>query len=497
MAQGAEVGPYAVALFYTYQEPPWSEEKHREVFRRMLALGKEHKMTGRGRIAREGVNCTLTGLSEKVRAYCDALRREYPLVFQNTDFKITDGLKKKHVFKALSLRKTTELVGYGLALKPPSLAESGAKHVDALEYHEHLKRSDACVIDVRNAYETEIGRIVPPSGGAELIDPQLRNSHEFPKWLALPETQAKLATKKTVLMYCTGGIRCERASALLDTMIKCPAQEAAKELNHDILMVKGGIERYLRAFPDGGFWQGKNYLFDKRMEQTAVTQRRRPPLGECAGCGTACDEYRGKFLCEAPACASSKVPVLVCERCRKNQRSFRCRLCRQGYAGASDQPLPACVQITDDLLTTKKRAPPPVLQEEQTKRKRRSNSVSSGGRHLFVGNLPYAVDKATLGTALGLPKAPIFWLVDRRDRLFYGAAVIVVETNAKAAEVINSADIRIAGRLLRLGIYKPDAPPTSFYADGIRPPLHGASFCICVVVSLGKEDVMSYLSQFV
>ena len=62
------------------------------------------------------------------------------------------------------------------------------------------------MIDVRNAYESDIGRIEPPKGGAELIDPQMRNSHEFPKWLNMPETQKKLEGKH-VMMYCTGGIR--------------------------------------------------------------------------------------------------------------------------------------------------------------------------------------------------------------------------------------------------------------------------------------------------
>ena len=65
-------------------------------------------------------------------------------------------------------------------------------------------------------------------------------------------------------MYCTGGIRCERASALLDTM----ARTSAGAFNpKDVVMVRGGIERYMKTFPEGGFWKGKNYLFDRRLEQ--------------------------------------------------------------------------------------------------------------------------------------------------------------------------------------------------------------------------------------
>lgn len=69
-----------------------------------------------------------------------------------------------------------------------------------------------------------------------------------------------------VMMYCTGGIRCERASALLDHM-----EKATGELNtQGIYMVRGGIERYLKTFPEGGYWSGKNYLFDRRFEQVGA-----------------------------------------------------------------------------------------------------------------------------------------------------------------------------------------------------------------------------------
>jgi predicted sulfurtransferase len=66
-----------------------------------------------------------------------------------------------------------------------------------------MSSDNTVIIDVRNAYESAIGNFCPPLGGAELIDPQMRNSIEFPKWLADEQTQKKLHGKK-VLMYCTG-----------------------------------------------------------------------------------------------------------------------------------------------------------------------------------------------------------------------------------------------------------------------------------------------------
>ena len=65
-------------------------------------------------------------------------------------------------------------------------------------------------------------------------------------------------------MYCTGGIRCERASALLDALARTSDGKFAVQ---DTVMVRGGIERYMKTFPEGGYWKGKNYLFDRRQEQ--------------------------------------------------------------------------------------------------------------------------------------------------------------------------------------------------------------------------------------
>lgn len=79
------------------------------------------------------------------------------------------------------------------------------------------ERDDTVVIDVRNAYESAIGHFNPPPTGAKLIDPKMRHSGDFPRWLNQPETQEQLKGKR-VMMYCTGGIRCERASAFLNEL---------------------------------------------------------------------------------------------------------------------------------------------------------------------------------------------------------------------------------------------------------------------------------------
>ncbi|KAH8094057.1 hypothetical protein JL720_4046 [Aureococcus anophagefferens] len=305
-------GAVSLLLFYAYREPAWTDAEHKKALAEVLAIGARHKITGRGRCAPEGLNCTLTGRGGDVRKFCASLRAWDGALFGPADFKVTDGLEENQRFKALTIRKTEELVGYGLANdRAPKLATNSARHLEADAYHKALETPGAVVIDVRNQYETEIGRIVPPPGGAELLDPKIRNSHEFPRWLNLPETKKKLAGR-SVLMYCTGGIRCERASALLHDMNAAPTCESQEDCANkaaaaallegadppkEILMVRGGIERYLRTFPEGGYWRGANYLFDKRFEQRPERQADRRPLGSCAACLAPCDEYRGKFAC--------------------------------------------------------------------------------------------------------------------------------------------------------------------------------------------------------
>lgn len=200
--KGADDGQHGtILLMYQYVEPVWTKKQHKQAIKKIIELGESLKITGRGRVAPEGVNCTLSGQPEAIRKFCYGLREWNP-VFNETDFKLTDFISKKKLFKSLSIRKTEELVAYGLAGdKAPSLEKFSGTHLEADEYHNAMKQKDTVIIDVRNAYESAIGSFNPPENGAELIDPKMRNSIEFPKWLNDPKTKEKLNGKK-VLMYC-------------------------------------------------------------------------------------------------------------------------------------------------------------------------------------------------------------------------------------------------------------------------------------------------------
>jgi len=414
-------------LFYQYVEPLWSRRQLLQALHEVERLAKEHDITGRGRIALEGLNCTLTAPATGARAFCAGLRDWDRKLFGETDFKFTDGVPASKKFKALTIKRTDELVAYGLeGEKAPLLKQNGAKHVDAVTYHDMLTKPNTVVIDVRNAYESDIGRIEPPKGGAELIDPQMRNSHEFPKWLNMPETQKKLEGKH-VMMYCTGGIRCERASALLDTMHK-----ASDGLNiNGISMVRGGIDRYLKTFPEGGFWKGKNYLFDLREEQEGEAQKQTSEIrSQCCICSKPWDVYQGKFQCNDKRC---KVPVLVCNVCistgAQKYKRLLCPLCKSGHS-LRDKDAPDMVLHKRQLAT----------RGNQKKRQ----CIEAPARRLFMARLPLCVSRNDLATLIPGVIESVHWLVDKSTGFFYGSAFVQMKTLDEAKAVYK---LSIAGTL--------------------------------------------------
>jgi len=369
----------SLVLFYQYTPTKWSPTQLQLLmtYLRTIAETRRH-LGGRIRIAQEGVNATVSSIDsphrtakETIRFLAQDLRNFDPIAFQNTDFKYIDDLPPDRHFKELKLFPVQELVYYDIPTddapvnsdltttgSPTKIDDNkkvikGGVHLNAKEYHEMLKKENTVVIDVRNHYETIIGRFdgqqqqhamaqktattatvsatittEKNGAGAEYLDPLMRRSTDFKSWVAKDDTKEKLQNK-SVLMYCTGGIRCERASAYLKKEMGNNVQE--------VYQLQGGIERYLQAFPDGGFWRGKNFVFDKREaigvnnlegdggvirknqikkkkkarkeEQKKHTTTRELP-SKCVVCDVVWDRYVGK-----KKCYTCGVPVLMCDKC--------------------------------------------------------------------------------------------------------------------------------------------------------------------------------------
>eukprot|EP00606_Chrysophyceae_sp_TOSAG23-5_P001146 GSChrysophyteH2.ASY1.ANO1.1116.1 assembled CDS len=309
----------------------------------------------------------------------------------------------------------------------------------------------------------------------------MRNSIEFPKWLNDPKTAEKINNKK-VLMYCTGGIRCERASALLNEMATVNPDLNPKA----VYELRGGIERYIKTFPEGGFWNGKNYLFDRRMEQVPGKRSGEAVEGgmdaKCCLCRKPWTVYRGQFKCCRSLCG---VPVIVCQACsaRANTQpqTLTCELCKEGHRVVGEQSRP-------DLMNLKRKAEAILAATGITAVQNTPDSDMMCTTRVFLSRLPLTVTMSKLRTALckeSEEKGPLLhvqWLVDKNTGAFYGSAIAEFACLDSACNAVyststanRSAGVTIDGKKIRAAYVKGDAlkeefPPVG-YAETEYPPV--------------------------
>ena len=254
---------YQIILYYHFTP---LDPNRLEIFCRLHRNKcKELKLFGRVFVAAEGINGTLSGTTKDVETY-----KEYLCSikgFENTEFKqeACDVIP----FERLSVRIRPEIV----ALKSPvpiSQKIGGEGYLEPHQWRQALESSekDFILLDVRNNYESCIGRFK----GA--IAPDVENFFDFPGWLK----KENLDKNKKVLMYCTGGIRCEKFSTYMK-------QDGFKE----IYQLHGGIINY--AQKEGGkHFEGKCFVFDDRMA-VDVNPDEDKPISRCAISGVPCDTY--------------------------------------------------------------------------------------------------------------------------------------------------------------------------------------------------------------
>jgi UPF0176 protein len=227
------------------------------------ALARALELTGRIYVAEEGINGTAAGTSENIRSYEDALHAIPG--FEDMLFK-TDEVP--HIpFDRLKVKIRPEIV----ALKAPDKLDpknAGGRHLKPSEWRQVLEsEKDYVLIDVRNNYESKIGHFE----GAVL--PDLENFYDFPQWLE----QSGIPKDKKVLMYCTGGIRCEKFSALM----------IARGWN-DVNQLHGGILQYAKE-ENGAHFRGKCFVFDDRMA-VPINPESSEPVGTCDITGQPADK---------------------------------------------------------------------------------------------------------------------------------------------------------------------------------------------------------------
>ncbi|XP_069820430.1 thiosulfate sulfurtransferase/rhodanese-like domain-containing protein 2 [Dendropsophus ebraccatus] len=262
-------------------------------------------LNGKIRIASEGINGTVGGSKVATKLYINTMLL-HPL-FKHMcleDFKKSDG--GAHCFPDLRVGVFHEIVPMGVDPKKVSYKET-ATHLTPEEFHNRVENylsaskeaKDTILLDCRNFYESKIGQF------QDCLAPDIRKFSYFPNYV---DQNLDLFRDKTVLMYCTGGIRCERGSAYLRSKAVC----------REVYQLKGGIHKYLEKFPDG-FFRGKLFVFDGRFTISSNDDI----ISTCRYCGIAWDKYK---LCSTQRCCQL---VLTCSTCHAGGLTACCPTCQE------------------------------------------------------------------------------------------------------------------------------------------------------------------------
>ena len=243
----------------------------------LRTAGRVHGICGTLLLASEGINGTIAG----TRAGMDAMLAFLRAVPGLAELEHKESLAQKPPFHRLKIRIKKEIVTIGLPEVSPTIAVGD--YVSPKEWNALISDPDVIVLDTRNDYEVKIGTF------RNAVDPDLLTFRAFPEFV---EKNLHNQKHKKVAMFCTGGIRCEKASSLM------------KQMGFDkVYHLKGGILKYLEEIPaEHSLWDGECFVFDQRI---AVGHGlRQGSYDMCPGCRwpvSASDRQNPKFI-EGIAC---------------------------------------------------------------------------------------------------------------------------------------------------------------------------------------------------
>ncbi|MET0547414.1 MAG: rhodanese-related sulfurtransferase [Caulobacterales bacterium] len=249
----SEASFIVVAALYKFVRLPDFAEMRAPLREAMQA----HGVKGTILLAQEGINGTIAGSRDGIDAMLAALKADPRLA--NLEHK--ESYCEKQPFLRAKVRLKKEIVTFGVPAADPN-ARVG-RYVEAKDWNALIADPEVLLIDTRNDYEVAIGTFE----GA--IDPKTASFGEFPDFVRANFDPAK---HKKIAMFCTGGIRCEKASSYM-----------LSEGFENVFHLKGGILKYLEQQPaEESKWRGECFVFDHRV---AVGHGLAPSkLEECYGC---------------------------------------------------------------------------------------------------------------------------------------------------------------------------------------------------------------------
>ena len=279
---------------YTWLEDPVAFRD--ELYRDLQAL----EVLGRIYVAHEGINAQLSIPSANLEELRNCLSRHAFLKNVRLNIAVDDNGKS---FFTLAIKVRNKIVADGLDEKDFDVTDSG-QHLDAAEFNRLTDQSDTIVVDMRNHYESEVGffekAILPPM-------------ETFREGLPLVAEMLQEEKDKPIVMYCTGGIRCEKASAYM----KYRGYKNVYQLDGGIIEYARQVERF--GLPNK--FIGKNFVFDERLGERISDD----VVASCHLCGSACDTHTN---CANDAC---HLLFIQCPECAEEYLGCCSVVCKEFF----------------------------------------------------------------------------------------------------------------------------------------------------------------------
>lgn len=208
----------------------------------LYEICEKNNIMGTILIANEGINGTISGKTDEINQTISLLKSDKRFANIEIKYSSTD----KQPFHRMKVRLKKEIVTIGLPEINPN--KKVGTYVKPEDWNDLISDPNVVVIDTRNKYETKIGSF------QNALDPETSSFREFPDWVKKFKSSKENANKK-IAMFCTGGIRCEKASSLMK-----------EEGFEDVYHLQGGILKYLEIIDkENSLWNGECFVFDQRV----------------------------------------------------------------------------------------------------------------------------------------------------------------------------------------------------------------------------------------
>ena len=257
----------------------------------------EQDILGRIYVSKEGINAQISIPEHNVEDFKSYIHS----IDVFSDIKFKHAVEEGTSFLKLKILVRDEIVAYKVPEESYDMKKTGA-HLKPIDFNSSIKEKDAIIVDMRNYYESEVGRF------KNAIIPDAHFSKEL-----LPKVAEVLEGKedKKVHLYCTGGIRCEKASSYL-----------IKKGFKEVYQLEGGIIQYAHDMKENNLkseFIGKNFVFDDRMGERVTNDI----IGKCHQCKTPSDDHKN---CKNDAC---HLLFIQCDTCAEKYNDCCSNACNE------------------------------------------------------------------------------------------------------------------------------------------------------------------------